>query len=187
MQNKQQNKSHQITYSGNSLLKAKTPGFNVLEKLLFTSQLRSSNLSSNLNICSPNLLRRCILTVYYILRLVQSDLDISPSSHFTGPEIYFCHSSYLLGIGLLIISVTFEQFCYMNSPATCTLQNGMQPPTFDYTGSIAPANGLFYAGLCMSSHTLSYTSAALCVEGERYHTYFACKIKRFFTLLMTLI
>lgn len=44
MQNKQQNKSHQITNSGNSLLKAKTPGFNVLERL-FTcaSQLRSSN------------------------------------------------------------------------------------------------------------------------------------------------
>lgn len=69
MQNKQQNKSHQITYSGNSLLKAKTPGFNVLERL-FTSQLRLSNLSSNLDICSPNLLRRCILTVYYNLRLV---------------------------------------------------------------------------------------------------------------------
>lgn len=131
---------------------------------------------------------QALLTVYYILKLVQSDLDTSQSSHFTGPEIYFCHSSYfLLGIGQLNISVTFEQFCYMNSPATCTLQNGMQLPTFDYTGSIAPAKSLFCAGLCMSSYTFRYTSAALCVEGGRDHTYFACQIKRFFTLLMTLI
>lgn len=58
MQNKQQNKSHQITYSGNSLLKAKTPGFNVLKRLFTSaSQSKSSNLSLNLNICSPNLLR----------------------------------------------------------------------------------------------------------------------------------
>lgn len=33
MQNEQQSKSYQITYSDNSLLKAKTPGFNVLERL----------------------------------------------------------------------------------------------------------------------------------------------------------